>query len=32
MNKQVDVTGVVPTTDRLTLRSWSESDLNNFYE
>ena len=32
MNKKVDITGVVLTTDRLTLRPWRESDLNDFYE
>ena len=32
MNKQIDITNVVLTTDRLTLRPWSESDLNDFYE
>ena len=32
MNKQIDITNVVVTTDRLTLRPWRESDLNDFYE
>ena len=32
MNKQIDITGVVLTADRLTLRPWRESDLNDFYE
>ena len=32
MNKQIDITGVVLTTERLTLRPWRESDLNDFYE
>ena len=32
MNKQIDITGVVLTTNRLTLRPWRESDLNDFYE
>ncbi len=32
MNKQIDITNTVLTTDRLTLRSWRESDLNDFYE
>ena len=32
MNKPIDVTHVVLTTDRLTLRPWRESDLNDFYE
>ena len=32
MNEQIDITGVVLTTDRLTLRPWRESDLADFYE
>ena len=32
MNKQIDITDIVLTTDRLTLRPWRESDLNDFYE
>ena len=32
MNKKIDITGVVLTTDRLTLRPWRESDLPDFYE
>ena len=32
MNKPIDVTHVVLTTDRLTLRPWKQSDLNDFYE
>lgn len=32
MNKQIDITDVVLTTDRLTLRLWGESDLDDFYE
>ena len=32
MNKQIDITDVVLTTDRLTLRPWRESDLHDFYE
>ena len=32
MNKQIDITAVVLTTNRLTLRPWRESDLNDFYE
>jgi len=32
MNKRIDITGVVLTTDRLTLRPWRESDLPDFYE
>ena len=32
MNKQIDITGVVLTADRLTLRPWRESDLPDFYE
>jgi len=32
MNQQIDITGVVLTTKRLTLRPWKESDLKDFYE
>ena len=32
MNKEVDITDVLLTTDRLTLRPWRESDLADFYE
>lgn len=32
MNKQIDITDVALTTDRLTLRPWRESDLPDFYE
>ena len=32
MNKRIDITNVVLTTDRLTLRPWRESDLSDFYE
>ena len=32
MNKHIDITGVVLTADRLTLRPWRESDLNDLYE
>lgn len=32
MNKKIDITHVVLTTDRLTLRPWKESDLADFYE
>ena len=32
MNKPIDITNVVLTTERLTLRPWKESDLNDFYE
>lgn len=32
MNKQIDITDVVLTTDRLTLRPWRESDLYDFNE
>ncbi len=32
MNTQIDITGVVLTTPRLTLRPWRESDLQDFYE
>lgn len=31
MNKEIDITGVVLTTDRLILRPWRESDLNDLY-
>ena len=32
MNRKIDITNVVLTTDRLTLRPWRESDLADFYE
>ena len=32
MNKTIDITNTVLTTDRLTLRPWRESDLDDFYE
>lgn len=32
MNKQIDITGVVLKTGRLTLRPWAESDLHDFHE
>ena len=32
MNKPIDITHVVLTTDRLILRPWRESDLNDFFE
>ena len=32
MNKQIDITNTVLTTQRLTLRPWRESDLADFYE
>lgn len=32
MNKQIDITKTVLTTERLTLRPWRESDLSDFYE
>ena len=32
MNKQIDITGTVLRTKRLTLRPWKESDLSDFYE
>lgn len=32
MNKHIDITNVVLKTDRLTLRPWRESDLEDFYE
>ena len=32
MNKYIDITDIVLTTERLILRSWRESDLEDFYE
>lgn len=32
MNKPIDITDVVLTTERLTLRPWRETDLGDFYE
>ena len=32
MYKKIDITNVVLTTERLTLRPWRTSDLNDFYE
>ena len=32
MNKPIDVTGATLTTERLILRPWKETDLNDFYE
>ena len=32
MNAEFDVTGVVIETERLTLRPWKESDLDDFFE
>lgn len=32
MNKEIDITGVVLTTERLTLRPWKESDLMDLFE
>ena len=32
MNMEIDITGVVLNTERLTLRPWRESDLDDFYE
>jgi len=32
MNKQIDITNVTLSTDRLILRPWTESDLQDFYE
>lgn len=32
MNAKVDITGVEIKTDRLLLREWRESDLNDFFE
>lgn len=31
MNREIDITGVVLKTERLTLRSWQETDLEDFY-
>ena len=32
MNKEIDITNVVLMTDRLILRPWRESDVNDLYE
>lgn len=32
MNKEIDITGVMLKTDRLILRPWKETDLEDFYE
>ena len=32
MNKPIDITEIVLTTDRLTLRPWRKTDLADFYE
>lgn len=32
MNIEVDITGVVLKTERLVLREWKESDLQDFFE
>ena len=32
MNADIDITGVVLTTERLILRSWRMDDLNDFFE
>ena len=32
MNKPIDITGITLTTERLTLRPWRETDLNDFFE
>lgn len=32
MNKQIDITGIALKTQRLILRPWKESDLEDFYE
>ena len=32
MNKRIDISNVVLTSERLTLRPWKESDLTDFYE
>lgn len=31
MNKQIDITGIALTTERLLLRPWKETDLEDFY-
>ena len=32
MNAEIDISQVTLQTDRLILRSWKESDLEDFYE
>lgn len=32
MNKEIDITGIKITTERLILRPWKETDLEDFYE
>ena len=32
MNKEIDISSVVLKTDRLLLRAWQESDLDDFYQ
>ena len=32
MNKEIDITGITITTERLILRPWKETDLEDFYE
>ena len=32
MNKPIDITGITLQTERLILRPWKETDLNDFYE
>ena len=32
MNKEIDITGITITTERLILRPWRETDLQDFYE
>lgn len=32
MNKEIDITGIKITTERLILRPWKETDLQDFYE
>lgn len=32
MNKQIDITGITITTERLILRPWKETDLEDFYK
>lgn len=32
MNKEIDITGIILKTERLTLREWTMDDLDDFYE
>ena len=32
MNKEIDISNVVLTTERMILRAWKQSDLDDFYE